>query len=139
MELTRVRLLVRDFGRALRFYRDVLGLTPRFGEEAGVYEEFELGRGVLALFDRARMMEALGTHASFLAEPERVGDSAVICLEVEDVDDEFARLREAGVRFVSEPHDQPTWMVRVAHFRDPEGNLFELSSSLSAAKEREGP
>jgi predicted enzyme related to lactoylglutathione lyase len=132
MELTRVRLLVGDFGRALRFYRDVVGLIPRFGEEDDVYEEFELGRGVLALFDRTRMMEALGTHASFLAEPERVGDTSVICLEVQDVDAEFERLQEAGVRFVTEPHDQPTWMVRVAHFRDPEGNLFELNSPLSS-------
>lgn len=130
MRLTRVRLLVGDFGRAYQFYRDVVGLTPRFGDESGVYEEFDVGPGVLAVFDRTRMMQALGAQASFLAEPERVGDSSVICLEVQDVDAEYARLRDAGVRFVTEPHDQPTWMVRVAHFRDPEGNLFELSQPL---------
>ncbi|HJP65269.1 MAG TPA: VOC family protein, partial [Actinomycetota bacterium] len=116
-----------------RFYRDVVGLKPTLGDEDGVYVEFVLGEAVLALFDRRRMMEALGTHASILAEPERVGDASVVCLEVEDLDAEVARLQEAGVRFVTEPHDQPTWHVRVAHFRDPEGNLIELNHPLEGA------
>ena len=136
MRLTTVRLLVGDFPRAFRFYRDVLRLTPRFDDERGPYEEFEVGSAVLSLFDRRRMMEALGTHASILAEPERVGDTAMVCMEVDDVDAEYTRLAEAGVRFVTEPHDQPTWFVRVAHFRDPEGNLIELRRPLPGGAER---
>jgi lactoylglutathione lyase len=134
MRLTKVRLLVGDFGRAFRFYRDVVGLQPQFGDEGGLYEEFHVGSAVLSLFDRRRMMEALGTHASILAQPERVGDAAMVCLEVDDVDAEYRRLTDAGVRFVTEPHDQPNWFVRVAHFRDPEGNLIELSRPLPGAE-----
>jgi lactoylglutathione lyase len=134
MRLTTVRLLVRDFGRTFRFYRDVVGLEPRFGDEGGPYEEFELGPAVLSLFDRRRMMESLGMHASILAQPERVGDTAMVCIQVDDVDAEYQRLIDAGVRFVTQPHDQPTWFVRVAHFRDPEGNLIELSRPLEGAE-----
>jgi catechol 2,3-dioxygenase-like lactoylglutathione lyase family enzyme len=130
MRLTRIRLLVGDFPRAFRFYREVVGLTATLGEEDGVYVEFAVGDAILALFDRRRMMEALGTHASILAAPERVGDAAVLSLEVDDLDAEVTRLQGAGVRFVTEPHDQPTWRVRVAHFRDPDGNLIELNRPL---------
>jgi lactoylglutathione lyase len=132
MRLTRVRLLVNDFGRAHRFYREVVGLRPRFGDETGPYEEFELGGATLAIFDRRQMMAALGTQASVLAEPEHVGDRAMVCLEVDDVDAEYERLQEAGVRFITEPNDRPAWFLRVAHFRDPEGNLIELNSPLTA-------
>ncbi|MFN2590410.1 MAG: VOC family protein [Actinomycetota bacterium] len=131
MRLTHIRLLVDDFARAHRFYREVVGMEPRFGDEQGPYEEFVLGPAILALFDRRQMMEALGTHASILARPERVGDSMMVCIDVDDVDAEYDRLREAGVRFITEPHDRPTWFVRVAHFRDPEGNLIELNRSTA--------
>jgi catechol 2,3-dioxygenase-like lactoylglutathione lyase family enzyme len=141
--LTHVRLLVGDFARAHAFYRDVVGLRPRFGDEGGErhpYEEFDLGPGTLALFDRDLMMEALGTPASVLAAPEHVGNTSVVCIGVEDVDAEYERLLAAGVRFVTEPHDQPGWVLRVAHFRDPEGNLIELGANLPApASEGEGP
>jgi lactoylglutathione lyase len=130
VRLTRIRLLMGDYARAFRFYRDVVGLTPVSGDEDGVYVEFAVGEAILALFDRRRMMEAMGTHASILAEPERVGDATVVCLEVDDLDAQYERLQQAGVRFVTEPHDQPTWHVRVAHFRDPEGNLIELNRPL---------
>jgi lactoylglutathione lyase len=130
MKLTRVRLLVNDFARAHRFYRELVGLEPRFGDQNGPYEEFVGDGAMLALFDRRQMMEALGTHASILAEPEHVGDRAMLCLETDDVDATYERLRDAGVNFVTEPHDRPTWVLRVAHFRDPEGNLIELNSPL---------
>jgi hypothetical protein len=37
-----------------------------------------------------------------------------------------------GVQFVTEPHDQEAWVLRVAHLRDPEGNLIEINAPLKA-------
>ncbi len=42
------RLLVSDFPATFRFYRDILGFKPLFGEESDVYVEFETG-GLLSL------------------------------------------------------------------------------------------
>jgi lactoylglutathione lyase len=42
------------------------------------------------------------------------------------VDATFRELVSKGATVVTEPHDQPTWEIRVAHLRDPDGNLFEL-------------
>jgi catechol 2,3-dioxygenase-like lactoylglutathione lyase family enzyme len=47
-----------------------------------------------------------------------------LAFEVKDIDAEVARLRDAGVRFLSDPVLQAT--VKVCYGRDPDGNLFEL-------------
>jgi lactoylglutathione lyase len=40
------------------------------------------------------------------------------------------KLKSKGVTFLTEPNDMPTWGIRVAHFRDTEGNLLEIYSEL---------
>ena len=63
MQLNSVRLLVDRFDACFRFYRDVLGLEPVWGEEGGRYADFKAGDGTLiALFRRALMAEAVGTE-----------------------------------------------------------------------------
>ncbi|MDQ0270397.1 putative enzyme related to lactoylglutathione lyase [Cytobacillus purgationiresistens] len=46
--------------------------------------------------------------------------------EVGDVDKNDNRFLENGIKFVNKPHDRKEWGERVAHFRDPEGNLIEI-------------
>ena len=41
-------------------------------------------------------------------------------------------LRAQGVALVAEPQDRSDWMIRTAHFRDPDGNLIEINSSIQA-------
>jgi catechol 2,3-dioxygenase-like lactoylglutathione lyase family enzyme len=52
-------------------------------------------------------------------------------LEVDDVDAEAKRLRDA---IVQEPVDQPEWGGRVVYLRDPDGNLIELFQSIPMAE-----
>lgn len=56
-----IRLLVDDFPACFRFYRDIIGLTPRFGSEDDVYTEFSAGDHVVALYRRDLMAEASDT------------------------------------------------------------------------------
>lgn len=127
MDLSHVRLLARDFGASLRFYRDVVGLDVRTGDESGPYSELLAGPTVLALFDAGLMSQALGWSAD---TAPRVGDRAVICFAVEDVDAAFAQLKRRGGEVVAEPRDRREWQIRTAHFRDPEGNLIEINQPL---------
>ncbi len=118
MRLTHVRLLVSDMGASYRFYKDVLGLPTTWDENPG-YAEFEVGpESALAIFPRAEMAEAVELR------PDG-GDGAVVVLSVESVDDVVARLRAQGTE-VGDPFDRPDWGIRVAHVRDPDGNLVEL-------------
>ena len=131
MKLASVRLIVDDFAACHRFYGQVLGLTARFGGDgAGPYEEFATGDdGVtLALFDRALMADAVAGVGR--GRPAVGGDPVVLALLVDDVDATFALLYAAGAVAVGPPTDQPAWMLRVAHFRDPCGNLIEIIAPL---------
>lgn len=125
------RLLVRDYAACFRFYRDVLGLAPGFGDEQSGYADFALGETTLALFARQEMADAVGTGA-LLPVAARQDDVALIAA-VADVDQAAEALRAKGVALVTEPHDQPDWGIRVAHFRDPDGTLIEINQPLSRA------
>jgi catechol 2,3-dioxygenase-like lactoylglutathione lyase family enzyme len=62
MKFSHVRLLVSDFDACFRFYRDVMGWRPTWGEEGETYASFDDGSGGgLALFSRDEMAEALQT------------------------------------------------------------------------------
>ena len=43
MELTHIRLLVKDFDACFRFYRDVMGFRALWGDEGSGYANFEVG------------------------------------------------------------------------------------------------
>ncbi|MBL8165563.1 MAG: VOC family protein [Anaerolineae bacterium] len=135
MHLGHVRLLVMDFAACFRFYRDVMGFTPSWGDEADSYASFveHAGGGVvLALFGRQAMAEAMATDK--LPADAACQDRAVLIVEVEDVDTLVKELRQRGVRPAVEPKDYPDWSIRSAYLRDPDGNLIELSSALDYSK-----
>jgi lactoylglutathione lyase len=129
------RLLVRDFAACFRFYRDTLGFEVAFGEETDVYADFKTGEVTLALFDRKLMAEAVGATA--LPSTASAQDAVALCFEVDSVDQTCDDLRAKGVTLLTEPQDRPDWMIRTAHFRDPDGNLLEVFSSIPAKQEGE--
>jgi catechol 2,3-dioxygenase-like lactoylglutathione lyase family enzyme len=51
-----------------------------------------------------------------------------ICLEVDDVDAEYERLRRAGIQFHTEPGTFGN--RRATYGRDPDGNIFEILQEL---------
>ena len=122
MKLAQVRLLVWDMSASYRFYKDVLGLPTTWDDNPG-YAAFDVGpESTLAIFPRAEMGEAVELR------PEG-GDGAVLVLTVETVDETAARLRALGAE-VGEPVDRRDWGIRVAHLRDPDGNLIELCHDI---------
>ena len=54
-----------------------------------------------------------------------VADGVVVYFELDDLDATVNRLKSAGLRFETEPQDQP-WLWREAYLRDPAGNLVCL-------------
>lgn len=128
MKLNSVRLLVDDFEACLAFYRDVLGLEVTLDTGGGVYAQL-IGEGVsLGLYSRELMAGVLGTAKQSI---ERAGkDSSLLVFQVEDVDATVADLTDKGLKMTTEPHDQEAWFMRVAHLRDPDGNLIEIFHSL---------
>ncbi|MEV6805504.1 VOC family protein [Streptomyces sp. NPDC051132] len=126
MELAQVRLLVTDFTACYRFYADVLGLKPQSGAVEGPYEKFSphAGSAGIALQDRAMM-------AGVLAElgDAATGHRSLVVLRVDDLDASCARITARGAALLRGPAPL-TDRMRVAHLKDPEGNLVELQEWL---------
>ena len=126
MELAQVRLLVGDFAACYRFYADVLGLKPQSGATNGPYEKFSpaTGSAGIALQDRAMMAEVLGELGD-----EARGHRSLVVLRVDDLDTYCAQITERGATLLHDPAPL-TDRMRVAHLKDPEGNLVELQEWL---------
>ena len=131
MRFTHLRVIVPDVVAVTAFYRDVLKLPQTLDAGDGVYSEFDTGSGILAVYDRNLMADVIGAQFDLAT----AGDVLVVSIRVDDVDAECARLKRAKVELVTEPHDRPVWFQRVAHLRDPAGNLVELYQSLEGTSE----
>ena len=123
--LTHLWLLVDDVPRALRFYRDTLGLEV--ASDLGQYAEFNASGGfMLALFERK-------AHAA--GEPEIAispvsGQRATLAFEVATPDEIYASLRVRGVEFASAPANHAEWGLRTVFLHDPDGNLVCLYGAI---------
>jgi catechol 2,3-dioxygenase-like lactoylglutathione lyase family enzyme len=113
MELVEVVLYVRDMNRAIRFYRDTLGLELAF--ESAHWTTFRTGACTLAL------------HATERREPGS-GEPDPTFL-VPDAAAERARLAAAGVEATE--IREPVAGTRVFDATDPEGNRFSIESKSS--------
>lgn len=129
LTFTHSRLLVTDYQECFHFYRDVLGFKVGWGDEKSNYADFETGNATLAVFGREAMADAVGVTE----KPSTTSgqDEVALIFRVKSVDETYQTLRET-IGFVTEPHDRPDWGIRVAHFRDPDGNLIEINRSLEA-------
>ncbi|MEV2212528.1 VOC family protein [Streptomyces sp. NPDC050997] len=126
MELAQVRLLVTDFAACYGFYVEVLGLKPQSGAADGPYEKFSAATGAagIALQDRSVMAEVLGE----LGETA-TGHRSLVVLRVDDLDTYCEQITARGADLLHGPSPM-TDRMRVAHLKDPEGNLVELQEWL---------
>ena len=123
-----VAITVRDMERSVGFYRDLLGFDV-LGQlllNEGTFKIVYLrsGGACVELFE-FRDHDA----ETAVGVPDTVGGFKHVALQTDDVDAVAARLRAAGTVFTVEPTDAPGG-VRLAFFRDPDGNLLELVSGL---------
>lgn len=131
MKFSNVRLLVKDFAKCFKFYKEQLGLQPAWGDENSGYVSFKVAEGIegLALFVSDWMAPSLGNADKPM--PTNCREKMMVSFEVSDVDEIYETLSRNGVKFVNQPTDMPDWGMRVVHLRDPEENLIELFASLA--------
>jgi predicted enzyme related to lactoylglutathione lyase len=126
VELAQVRLLVSDFSACYRFYGEVLGLKPQSGAADGPYEKFSpaVGSAGIALQDRSMMAEVLDELGGTAA-----GHRSLVVLRVDGLDTYCEEITMRGATVLRGPVLM-TDRMRVAHLKDPEGNLVELQEWL---------
>ena len=118
-----VCLITQDVPRLHNFYQDVLQVQA---EGDANFVAFEPVGVPLTLFHTEGMeqmapgsMQGAGT-GGFVLE-----------FEVEDVDEEYARLLELNVSIVKPPTTQP-WGLRSVWFRDPDGNIVNFFAAVKS-------
>jgi len=123
-----LRLVVTaaDYDAAVRFYRDVLGLTEQaaFASPDGRVTILDAGRATLEITDPA--------HAEFIDQVEvgrRVAGHIRVAFEVDDSPTETRRLAEAGAEVVVEPTRTP-WNSLNARLNGPAGLHLTLFTEL---------
>ena len=126
MKLTHTRLLVNNYKECYHFYKDILSFECNWGDEYSNYAQFHVGDTQLAIFDKEQMLEDLNESNEKVNAP--LNEVALI-FAVDDVDETYHSLK-SKLSFITEPHDRKDWGIRVAHFRDPNGTLVEINTSL---------
>ncbi|HEY2323754.1 MAG TPA: VOC family protein [Thermoanaerobaculia bacterium] len=117
-KIGQIAIPVTDVGRAIAFYRDVLGLTFLF--QAGPNLAFFDCGGVRIMLDKPEQ-EEFANHSS------------VIYFSVSDIKSSFADVAQKGAEVVEQPHliarlaDREVWM---GFFRDPDKNVLALMSEI---------
>ena len=101
-----VIIAVTEMDRAVRFYRDVLGLELKF--QTAEYTEFATKGAVLALEKRK---EVISTGPSFTFATAEIGA-------------DHRKLQSAKVTFWKDLHEESFGQVMMP--KDSEGNVFEV-------------
>ena len=116
-QVGQIAVPVADIDRAVRFYRDTLGMKFLFQAPPGL-GFFDVG-GVRLMLDAPA-----AAHA---------GSASVIYYKVPDIQSACKTLKERGVTLEAEPNviaklpDHDLWM---AFFRDPDQNLLAMMSEV---------
>jgi lactoylglutathione lyase len=107
---------VRDLGRALDFYRDVLGLKVRL--DARKFKWIELGPD--EPYAKIGLSEVSNSELM-----KKVGVVTGIVFDTDNITKLHQRLSANGVKFTRSPTKTP-WGGMVADFLDPDGNEIEV-------------
>lgn len=126
MRLDGFGLFVRDMGRMIRFYRDVLGFEIREDEDTS--NVYLIKDGTLFLLYGRDDFERM-THRQYEYIKGLNGHSelALYVDTFQEVDEQFRRVVALGATPVLEPETEP-WGQRTCYIADPEGNLIEIGS-----------
>ena len=113
-----ISIVVRDVGRAVAYYRDVLGMKFLFS--AGP---------TLAFFDCGGVRLMLGPAS----EPRFDHPASIIYYKVDDIGAAFATLRARGAIVEREPQltaNMGTYELWIGFLRDPDDNVLGLMSEV---------
>ena len=126
MHLDGYGLFVRDMGRMIRFYRDVLGFEIKEAEDADNVYLVKDGT-LFLLYGRKDFEKMTGKKFEYLKGINAHAEMALYVDTFEEVDKEYDNALENGATSILPPTLEP-WGQRTCFIADPEGNIIEIGS-----------
>lgn len=126
MRLDGFGLLVKDMGKMIRFYRDVLGFEIKEAEDT--QNVYLIKDGTLfLLYGRNDFEKMTSRKYDYLNGVNGHFEIALYVDTFDEVDAEYAKAISNGAEPVLAPTTEP-WGQRTCYIADPEGNLIEIGS-----------
>lgn len=126
MHLDGYGLFVRDMGRMIRFYRDVLGFEIKEAEDADNVYLVKDGT-LFLLYGRKDFEKMTGKKFEYLKGINAHAEMALYVDTFEEVDKEYKHALDNGADSILPPTLEP-WGQRTCFIADPEGNIIEIGS-----------
>ena len=126
MHLDGYGLFVRDMGRMIRFYRDVLGFEIKEAEDADNVYLVKDGT-LFLLYGRKDFEKMTGKKFEYLKGINAHAEMALYVDTFEEVDKEYDNALENGATSILPPTLEP-WGQRTCFIADPEGNIIEIGT-----------
>ena len=135
-----IGIVVNNLNKAISFYKDILGLKiQREMNETGEYID-NISALINVNVKTIKMSADDGNLIELLyyeSHPRKAINRDIcdmgyshIAFTVDNLDYEYKRLKEKGLKFNWGPQISPDGKAKVAFCRDPEGNLIELVEEL---------
>ena len=126
MRLDGFGIFVKDMGKMIRFYRDVLGFEIK--EDENTSNVYLIKDDTLFLFYGREDFEKMTSKKyQYVKGLNGHYEIALYVDTFEEVDKEFEKAVAAGAEAVLAPENEP-WGQRTCYIADPEGNLIEIGS-----------
>ena len=126
MHLDGYGLFVRDMGRMIRFYRDVLGFEIKEAEDDDNVYLVKDGT-LFLLYGRKDFEKMTGKKFEYLKGVNAHAEMALYVDTFEEVDKEYNNALHNGATSILPPTLEP-WGQRTCFIADPEGNIIEIGS-----------
>ena len=126
MRLDGFGLFVRDMGRMIRFYRDVLGFEIREDEDTSNVYLIKDGT-LFLLYGRDDFERMTHRRYEYIKGLNGHSELALYVDTFQEVEEQFRRVVALGATPVLAPETEP-WGQRTCYIADPEGNLIEIGS-----------
>lgn len=134
-------IVVSNLANAIKFYQDLLGFkTVKKMDESGSYidnisnlKDVKVTTIKMSM-DDGNLIELLYyySHKRYALNQREMCDIGIshLAFTVENLEAEYNRLKEEGVKFIAPPQISSDGYAKVTFCRDPDGNLIELVEVL---------